>query len=104
VRRLAGSDGPRAVARRFGFIAWPAFALLLATGVWNLYEVSVADQSSSYLTTLFVKLALVAVSGVAAFAHTAVARRRPALGGALAGVALLAALAAMFLGEMLRTG
>jgi putative copper export protein len=104
VRRLGGVDGTRAVARRFGLIAWPGFALLLATGVWNLFEVSVADQSSSYLTTLFVKLVLVAISGAAAFAHPAVARRRAALGGALAGVALLAALGAMFLGELLATG
>jgi putative copper export protein len=101
VRRLGGIDTARAVARRFQLIAWPAFALLVATGIWNLFAVHVGDQSSSYLTTLVVKLALVAGSGVAAFGHILVARRRPALGGMLAALALLAALGATFVGVLL---
>ena len=36
VRRTAGIDVVRLVGRRFQQIAWPAFALLLVTGVWNL--------------------------------------------------------------------
>ena len=54
--------------------------------------------------TLDVKLALVGVSGAGALAHIMLARTKPALGGALAGVALLAALGATFLGVLLRTG
>ena len=81
VRRVAGPDAVRFAARRFQQIAWPAFALLLATGVWNLFAIQVGDQSGRYLTTLFVKLVLVGVSGAAAAAHIVVARRRPALGG-----------------------
>ena len=100
-RRVGGAETTRALARRFQLVAWPAFALLVGTGVWNLFAVHVGDQSSSYLTTLFVKLLLVGVSGAGALAHTLLARRRPALGGALAGVALLAALAATFLGVLL---
>jgi putative copper export protein len=101
VRRFGGVDATRAVARRFQYVAWPAFALLLGTGLWNLFAVHVGDASSSYLTTLFVKLLLVAVSGLAAFGHIVVTRRRPALGGMLAGVALLAALGTTFLGVLL---
>lgn len=104
VRRLAGPDGTRAVARRFQYIAWPAFALLIVTGVWNLMAIHVGDQSSSYDATLFVKLVLVAISGLCAFGHTLLARQRPALGGMLAGLALLAALAATFVGVLLNTG
>ena len=104
VRQVAGTDGTRAVARRFQLLAWPAFALLLVTGVWNLMAVKVGDQSSAYFTTLLVKLLLVAVSGIGALGHVLLARRRPALGGALAGIALLAAVGAMFLGVLLRTG
>jgi uncharacterized membrane protein len=100
-RRTGGVETTRALARRFQLVAWPAFALLIATGVWNLFAVHAGDQSSAYLTTLFVKLLLVGVSGAGALAHTLLARRRPALGGALAGVALLAALAATFLGVLL---
>jgi len=103
VRRVAGADAVRATAHRFQLVAWPAFALLLATGVWNLFAVRVGDASSSYLTTLLVKLLLVGVSGAAAASHIVLARRRPALGGAMAGVALLAALGATFLGLLLGT-
>jgi putative copper export protein len=104
VRRAGGAEPLRAVARRFQFVAWPAFALLVATGIWNLMEVDIGDASSDYLTTLSVKLVLVVVSGVCAFGHTMLARRRPALGGALAGLALLAALGATFLGVLITTG
>ena len=100
-RKAGGPEITRTLARRFQFVAWPAYALLLATGVWNLLAIHVADQSSAYLTTLFVKLVLVGVSGAGALAHTMLARTRPALGGALAGVGLLAALAAAFLGVVL---
>lgn len=104
VRRAGGAEATRAVARRFQLVAWPAFVVLVATGIWNLLDVDVGDQSSAYLTTLSVKLALVVVSGACAFGHIVLARRRPALGGALAGVALLAALGATFLGVLLTTG
>ena len=100
-RRHGGAEVTRVVARRFQMIAWPAFALLIGTGVWNLVAVKVGDQSSQYLTTLLVKLLLVGVSGACAFGHILVARRRPALGGALAGLALLAALGATFFGVLL---
>ena len=104
VRRVGGLETARAVARRFQLIAWPAFALLVATGVWNLYAVHVGDQSNRYLATLTAKLVLVAVSGLGAAAHVVFARRRPALGGLLAAVGLLAALGATFVGVLLRTG
>jgi uncharacterized membrane protein len=100
-RRTGGVETTRALARRFQFVAWPAFALLVGTGIWNLFAVHVGDQSSSYLTTLFVKLLLVGVSGAGALAHTLLARRRPALGGALAGVALLGGLGASLVGVLL---
>src|SRR4051794_20660704 len=86
LRRTGSPETVRAAARQFHWIAWPAFALLLATGVWNLFAVDAGEQSSEYLTTLFVKLLLVGVSGACAAAHIVVARRKPALGGALAGL------------------
>jgi putative copper export protein len=101
-RRVGGIEVTRDVARRFQLIAWPAFALMIVTGVWNLFAVEVGDRSGQYLTTLLVKLLLVGVSGACAFAHILVARRRPALGGTLAGLALLAALGATFFGVQLR--
>jgi putative copper export protein len=97
LRRLA-PDAPRAVARRFNAIAWPAFALVVVTGIWNVVEID-PDWGSSYGTTLIVKIAVVAVSGVTAFVHTRVKSRHAlAVFGALSG---LSAVAALFLGIML---
>jgi putative copper export protein len=103
-RRAGGIETTRALARRFQLVAWPAFAVLVGTGVWNLFAIHPSEQSSSYRTTLAVKLTLVAVSGAGALGHILLARRRGALGGALAGIALLAALGATFLGVLLGSG
>jgi putative copper export protein len=98
VLRRLGADVPRAAARRFNQVAWPAFAVLVATGSWNVFAVR-AHVHGSYQITLIVKLAVVAVSGVTAALH---ARARSAAGlavfGALTGVS---ALAALFLGVLL---
>ena len=83
---------PRTVARRFATIAWPAFAVLVATGIWNVLAVH-ARWSGRYGATLMAKIAVVALSGAAAFAHGR-ARSRAGLAafGAIAGVSALAAL------------
>jgi putative copper export protein len=100
--RALSPDAPRAVARRFNRIAWPAFAVLVATGIWNLVEVDITDTSTEYQVTVGVKLLVVAVSGVSAAAHArATSRTALAVGGALAGVS---ALAALLLGVQLRSG
>ena len=95
--RGASPQAPRAAARAFSRVAWPAFGVLVLTGVWNVAAHPSAD--GAYRTTLVVKVAVVALSGVAALAH-ARARTRPAIAafGALTG---LTALAALFLGVLL---
>ena len=96
--RSIAVDAPRTVARRFNRIAWPAFGVLVATGLWNVVDVD-PTWDSEYGRTLMVKIAVVAASGASAFAHTrAVSRRALAIGGALSGVT---ALAALFLGVQL---
>src|SRR5690606_18877469 len=100
VRKL-GPDATKAVARQYDRLAWPAFAVLLATGAWNLIEVDVTDTSTKYQATVVVKLVFVALSGLGAAAHRgAVSRKVLAIGGAAAG---LGALGALFLGVQLRT-
>ena len=98
--RAISPDAPRTVARRFNSIAWPAYGVLVATGIWNILALK-PDWSSEYGTTLIVKLAVVGVSGVTAFLH-ARAKTKPALAvfGALTGVS---ALAALFLGVLLHS-
>lgn len=96
--RQLSPDAPRAVAQRFNRIAWPAFAVLVATGVWNIVAISPAWESD-YGRTLSTKLVVVAISGTAAFLHArSHSRRGLAVFGALSG---LAALTALFLGVQL---
>lgn len=100
--RELGPDAPKAVARRFNRIAWPAFFVLLLTGVWNLVKVKVGDASTEYQVTLFVKLCLVALSGIAAFLHT---QSRTKVGLAVWGaIGGLATVLALFTGVWLHTG
>lgn len=101
VRRLA-PEATKAVARAFARVAWPAFTVVALTGLWNLAEVDVADTSSAYQVTLFVKLVLVFASGAAAAIHSVGhSKLALALGGA---IGLLTGLGAMFCGYLLTTG
>ena len=95
--RRAGPEVPRTAARAFGRVAWPAFGVLVATGVWNI--VAEGDRGSAFRSTLTVKLTVVAASGATAFLHArATSRRGMAVFGALTG---LTALAALLLGIVL---
>ena len=82
VLRRLGTDIPRASARRFNQVAWPAFAVLIITGIWNIIAVR-SQIHGSYQTTLVVKLIVVAISGVAAALH---AQARSPAGLAVFGV------------------
>ena len=96
--RALSPDAPRAVARRFNRIAWPAYGVLVVTGIWNIAEVHPA-WSAAYGITLFVKLLVVALAGIAAWAHS-ISRSKAGLAawGAVSGVSSAAAL---FLGVLL---
>ena len=100
VLRSLGPDAPRAAARRFARVAWPCFGLAVATGLWSLAEVGLADRDSGYLVTLLVKLLLVGMSG-AAGAHATT--RSPALRGITGGLGFLTAIGALLTGAMLAT-
>jgi putative copper export protein len=95
--RAAGADVPKAAANAFNRVAWPAFGVLVATGVWNV--VAEGHGSPAYQHTLWLKYALVAASGVTAFLHArASSRAGLAVYGALTGVT---ALGALFVGIVL---
>lgn len=98
VLRAIGPTAPRTAARRFNSVAWPAYGVLIVTGAWNI--AAVRDQiHGRYLTTLVVKLVVVALSGISAWLHTrARSSRGLALWGGLTG---LTALGALFLGVLL---
>lgn len=98
VLRSGDPDLPRRAARAFNRVAWPAFGVLLVTGVWNVAATR-DEATGAFDTVLAVKLAVVAVSGLTAWLH-ARARSRAGLAvfGALTG---LSAIAALVLGVVL---
>jgi putative copper export protein len=93
-------DTRRALARRFGYLAWGAYALLIGTGIWNILVIE-PDWSSRYGTTLIVKLVFVAASGIAAFVHARA--HKPIWLATFGALSVATALAALFLGVLLRT-
>jgi putative copper export protein len=93
-----GTDAPKQLARAFSRIMWPAYVVLLATGVWNVSAVS-KGQPSSWKVVLGVKIAVVLVSGLGAWLHgRASTRRGLAVWG---GVTALSATAALVMGVFL---
>jgi putative copper export protein len=99
VMRRLGPDATRQLARQFDRIAWPAFLVLVVTGIWNLLEVEVGSASDEYLVTLAVKLVFVVLTGAGAAAHRVASTKVAlAVGGAAAAVG---ALGALFLGGLL---
>ena len=97
--RTEAPDAVRPVARAFARLAWPAFAVLVVTGIWNLADVHLADTDTAYQVTVLIKIIVAIASGAFALIHT-VARTKLwlALGGALGA---LTAVAAVFLGVLL---
>lgn len=99
------SEAPAAtksVARAFARMAWPAFGVLVATGVWSLFEVDLGSTDTSYQVTVFIKITVSALAAVAVLVHSiGTSKVALAVGGA---VGALTSLAALFLGILLRTG
>jgi putative copper export protein len=98
--RAYGRDVVRAAARRFTLVAWPAYGVLVATGVGNVVATGLGD--GAYRSTLVVKIVLVAVSGLAAYLHQRA--RTPAALAGFGALSLLAAIGAAVLGVLLGTG
>jgi putative copper export protein len=90
--RALGSEAPGAVARRFNQVAWPAFAVLVLTGIWNIAAEAAKQSHPGYQATLGTKMVLVLLSGLSAFLHTrARSRTGLAVWGAVAGLSALGA-------------
>jgi len=97
--RGLGEDAPRRVARAFGRLEWPAFGLLVATGIWNVFADHPDTASHAWQVVLGVKIAVALLAGAAAWLHQR-AKSRPAL-AAWGGVAGAASIGALVLGVLL---
>ena len=96
--RSIGTGAPRSLAVAFARIQWPAYALLVLTGIWNV-SATHAGQSSPWQAVLGVKIGVVATAGLAAWLHTR-ATSRSAL-AAWGAVSALSSVAALVLGVFL---
>jgi len=96
--RNAGPTVPKAAARAFNQVAWPAYGVLLVTGAWNVWAER-DEMHGTYGWVLTAKIGMVVLSGLTAWLHTrARSRTGLAVWGALTGVT---ALGAVFLGVVL---
>jgi putative copper export protein len=108
---LRGVEGmPTAAARRFQYLAWSAYAVLILTGIANVRNAGIgwSDlESTPAGRTLSLKLVLVIVSGVGAAVHAysvgpratrSGSRRFHTISGIFAGISLLAAIGAALYG------
>jgi putative copper export protein len=90
--RSLGPDAGKTVARAFARLQWPAYAVLLLTGIWNVAATR-AGQPHAWQVVLGVKIGVVLLAGLAAYVHQRSASRTAlAAWGAIAGAASLGAL------------
>jgi putative copper export protein len=88
-----GDQAPKAVARALARLLWPAYAVLVVTGFWNIDAVSAGRGTGAWKAVLIVKIAVVVLAGVGVALHQRATRRRAiALWGAVGAVASVAAL------------
>jgi putative copper export protein len=97
--RTLGPDAPTALARSFGRLSWPAYAVLVLTGFWNIAATHPSDQTAAWRAVLVAKIVVVALAGLGVLLHTrATTKAGRALWGA---VGALASVAALVLGILL---
>lgn len=88
-----GEDAPKRVARAFARLLWPSYAVLVATGLWNVGAVGVSDATPAWKSVLVAKIVVVAAAGVAVYLHQrATSRVALAVWGAIGALASVAAL------------
>ena len=91
--RSLGEDAPKKVAAALGRLLWPAYAVLVITGFWNISSLTLKGAPSAWTTVLIIKIVVVVVAGVAVLLHQrATTRRATAVWGAVGAVASVAAL------------
>ncbi len=91
--RGLGADAPKQVARALAWLLWPAYAVLVVTGFWNIAAVDAGHASSTWNVVLGIKIGVVVIAGVGVFLHQrATSRAGLAVWGAVGALASVAAL------------
>lgn len=87
---------PAKVAQGFQNVAWPAMALAIGTGIWNIFAIDIENATTAWNIVFGFKFLFVIISGVSAFKHAKTTD--PKLKGLFGALAFLTALTATFLG------
>lgn len=97
--KAGGSDLPAKAARAFARISWPAYALVIVTGLWNYMDVNRSGATYGWQFVFGLKLILVIAAGALAYLHSRAqsASRR----GMTAGLGFLSSVVALVLGVAL---
>ncbi len=91
--RSLGGDSAKRLAQAFGRLSWPAFWVLLVTGIWNVMAIHGDKPSTAWNVVLGIKIITVVLAGLGAFLHgRATSKGAIAAWGAIAGLASTAAL------------
>ena len=91
--RRFGPEAPKDLALAFARLAWPAYAVLVITGFWNISTFTWSDQTAAWKAVLMAKIVVVALAGLGAFLHQrATSKAQLALWGSVTGTASIAAL------------
>jgi len=92
-------DAPGQVARAFARLSWPAYWLLVATGVWSYLVINPSRVSVSWNVVFGVKMLCVVVAGLGAWLHTRASSAKAK--GIFAGIGMIGTVAALVLGVAL---
>lgn len=92
--RQLGDDAPRKLAVAFNRVAWPAFAVVVVTGLWSLVLIPLDQLAHPWIE---LKVLAVALSGVGAAVHQFAGENRLLLAAGGAASSLFA-VASMYLG------
>ncbi|HEX4434747.1 MAG TPA: hypothetical protein VH012_07950 [Acidimicrobiales bacterium] len=91
--RGLGPDAPKTLARAFARLAWPAYVVLVVTGIWNVTALGYADMSPAWKAVLLAKIAVVVLAGLGVLLHQrATTKRGLAFWGAVGALASVVAL------------
>ncbi len=80
-------------------LSWPAFWLLVVTGVWNYLAINHANAASSWNAVFGIKMLCVVIAGLGTFLHTKA--KDPKRRGMFAGIGALGSILALVLGVAL---
>ncbi len=64
--RTMGGDAAKLAGRAYNRLAWPAYVVLLATGIWNIYA---RDLATLHHPWIDIKMTTATLSGVGAAMH-----------------------------------